>query len=153
MEESGIHQSDLNVQDEGSKQSQIPLSIRKKRKLIELQQHHDSLSSESSDDAEDIDIQITTHLKDTSQRGTAAKFKHKIIQNANARKNSSAVDASSTMRDQYKLARAQLEYILRENEMLCDEWSNTEKKLKRLKTERRVLLDVLVKKGYYTQDD
>ncbi|KAG1146356.1 hypothetical protein G6F62_012508 [Rhizopus arrhizus] len=42
---------------------------------------------------------------------------------------------------QYRLAKAQLNYLLRENEMLQDELDIARKKLKRLRTERRVLLD------------
>ncbi|KAI7903681.1 uncharacterized protein BX663DRAFT_507286 [Cokeromyces recurvatus] len=44
----------------------------------------------------------------------------------------------------YRLAKAQLRYLLRENEMLQDEYESTQKKLKRMKTERRVLLDALM---------
>ncbi|KAI9008808.1 hypothetical protein CLU79DRAFT_849425 [Phycomyces nitens] len=44
----------------------------------------------------------------------------------------------------YTLAKAKLQYIVRENEMLNDEWVIARKKLKRLETERRVLLDVLM---------
>jgi hypothetical protein len=155
MEESDIHHSNLNPQYEDSKQNKIPLSIRKKRKLIELQQqHHDSLSSEDSDE-EDIDVQTTALMNDASHRDLTAKFKRKIIHTGSSRKDNSAVNANNnnSIMEQYKLAKAQLQYILRENEMLCDEWTNTEKKLKRLKTERRILLDALVKKGYYTQND
>ncbi|CAM0135378.1 unnamed protein product [Umbelopsis sp. WA50703] len=45
--------------------------------------------------------------------------------------------------DKYRLAKAKLSYITQENEMLNDEYSEIEKKLRRLRTERRVLLDVL----------
>lgn len=45
---------------------------------------------------------------------------------------------------QYRLARAQLHYVLRENEMLQDEYEIAQKKLKRMKTERRVLLDAVM---------
>ncbi|KAI8336676.1 hypothetical protein BC941DRAFT_471207 [Chlamydoabsidia padenii] len=44
----------------------------------------------------------------------------------------------------YKIAKAKLQYILRENEMLNDEWSSLQRKLGRLQTERRVLLDALM---------
>ncbi|ORX55603.1 hypothetical protein DM01DRAFT_1304111 [Hesseltinella vesiculosa] len=44
----------------------------------------------------------------------------------------------------YKFAKAKLQYILRENEMLSDEWATVQQRLKRLQTERRVLLDVLM---------
>ncbi|KAI8641707.1 hypothetical protein BD408DRAFT_483290 [Parasitella parasitica] len=49
-----------------------------------------------------------------------------------------------TAYSQYRLAKAQLSYILRENEMLQEEYETIQKKLKRLKTERRVLLDALM---------
>jgi hypothetical protein len=147
MEELDIHRSDLNPQQEDNKLNKVPLSIRKKRKLIELQQElNDSLSSDDSDN-QDIDIQTTASTNDASHRDITTRFKHKIVHSGNLKK-----DNNSIM-DQYKLAKAQLHYILRENEMLCDEWANTEKKLKRLKTERRILLDALIKKGYYAQDD
>ncbi|KAJ2962309.1 hypothetical protein NQZ79_g2546 [Umbelopsis isabellina] len=45
--------------------------------------------------------------------------------------------------DKYRLAKAKLSYITQENEMLNDEYNEMEKKLRRLRTERRVLLDVL----------
>lgn len=53
---------------------------------------------------------------------------------------------------QYRLAKAQLAYILRENEMLQDEYEVTQKKLKRMKTERRVLLDALMNREMEQQD-
>lgn len=53
---------------------------------------------------------------------------------------------------QYRLAKAQLAYILRENEMLQDEYEATQKKLKRMKTERRVLLDALMNREMEQQD-
>jgi hypothetical protein len=46
--------------------------------------------------------------------------------------------------NQYRLAKAQLHYILRENEMLQDEFDMAQKKLKRMRTERRVLLDAVM---------
>ena len=54
-----------------------------------------------------------------------------------------------TAYSQYRLAKAQLHYILRENEMLRDEYETTQKKLKRMKTERRVLLDALMTKEQF----
>ncbi|KAI9032589.1 hypothetical protein CLU79DRAFT_727047 [Phycomyces nitens] len=44
----------------------------------------------------------------------------------------------------YKLAKAKLQCILRENELLGDEWTAVKRKLRRLRTERRVLLDALM---------
>lgn len=57
-----------------------------------------------------------------------------------------------TAYSQYRLAKAQLAYILRENEMLQDEYEITQKKLKRMKTERRVLLDALMSREKEQQD-
>ncbi|KAL9557704.1 hypothetical protein MBANPS3_001251 [Mucor bainieri] len=57
-----------------------------------------------------------------------------------------------TAYSQYRLAKAQLAYILRENEMLQDEYETTQKKLKRMKTERRVLLDALMNREMEQQD-
>ncbi|KAI8090399.1 hypothetical protein BDF21DRAFT_333176 [Thamnidium elegans] len=52
--------------------------------------------------------------------------------------------SGSPVYTQYRLAKAQLSYILRENEMLQDELEMAQKKLKRMKTERRVLLDAVM---------
>ncbi|OBZ85405.1 INO80 complex subunit 1 [Choanephora cucurbitarum] len=49
---------------------------------------------------------------------------------------------------QYRLAKAQLHYILRENEMLQDEYEMAQKKLKRMKTERKVLLEAAMNVEY-----
>ncbi|KAI8340804.1 hypothetical protein BC941DRAFT_467972 [Chlamydoabsidia padenii] len=46
--------------------------------------------------------------------------------------------------NKYKIAKAKLKYILRENEMLTDEWTTIQRRLGRLQTERRVLLDALM---------
>ncbi|KAI8967689.1 hypothetical protein BDF20DRAFT_917299 [Mycotypha africana] len=43
--------------------------------------------------------------------------------------------------------KAMLNYVIQENEMLLDEFSVTQRELRKLKTERRLLLDVLVKKN------
>lgn len=53
-------------------------------------------------------------------------------------------DSSLTQVQKYKLAKAKLRYILRENEILNDEWMSIQKKLRHLQTERRVLLEVLM---------
>ncbi|SAM05772.1 hypothetical protein [Absidia glauca] len=59
---------------------------------------------------------------------------------------SSSISTSSGLlpQNKYKIAKAKLKYILRENEMLNDEWTSIQRRLGRLQTERRVLLDVLV---------
>jgi superoxide dismutase len=115
----------------------IPTSIKKKRKLIELQQkYNDQLSDDSESDImlehhhhhqKDMISKLTTFTKRQKQQEQQEPISIQV---------------------QYKIAKQKLKYILRENEMLCDEWTTTEKKLKRLRTERRVLLDALVKRGY-----
>ncbi|KAI8061709.1 hypothetical protein BC940DRAFT_279440 [Gongronella butleri] len=62
---------------------------------------------------------------------------------ANARKQDSPLDKKNP-HVKYKFAKAKLQYILRENEMLTEEWNTVQQRLKRLQTERRVLLDVLM---------
>ncbi|KAI8375950.1 uncharacterized protein BYT42DRAFT_572864 [Radiomyces spectabilis] len=62
-------------------------------------------------------------------------------------------DATVPSADKYKLAKAQLRYILRENEMLNDEWETLQRKMKRLQTERRVLLDALMAAEDHVDDD
>ncbi|KAF1807439.1 C2H2-type zinc finger transcription factor [Mucor lusitanicus] len=68
------------------------------------------------------------------------------------KKTSSSNLNRGTAYSQYRLAKAQLAYILRENEMLQDEYEITQKKLKRMKTERRVLLDALMNREMEQQD-
>ncbi|GAA5801275.1 hypothetical protein HPULCUR_006721 [Helicostylum pulchrum] len=107
-------------------EKKVPSSIKKKRKLAELQQRYNDQLSDESDDLPELPLERDIVLP---------KLKSNHIK-------------KDSIMEQYKLAKAQLNYILRENEMLCDEWALTEKKLKRLKTERRVLLDALVKRNY-----
>ncbi|KAI7886396.1 uncharacterized protein EV154DRAFT_567645 [Mucor mucedo] len=116
-------------------EKKVPASIKKKRKLQELQQRYNDQLSDDSDDLEELPLLLEREV--IQPRVTHIKNKVK----------------KDSMMDQYKLAKAQLNYILRENEMLCDEWATTEKKLKRLRTERRVLLDALVKRGYNNEDE
>lgn len=115
-------------------EKKVPASIKKKRKLQELQQRYNDQLSDDSDDLQDLPLLLEREV-----------IQPRVINTKKVKKDS--------MMDQYKLAKAQLNYILRENEMLCDEWATTEKKLKRLRTERRVLLDALVKRGYNNEDE
>ncbi|ORY96945.1 hypothetical protein BCR43DRAFT_515288 [Syncephalastrum racemosum] len=46
----------------------------------------------------------------------------------------------------YKLTKARLRYALQQNELISNEWHAVQRKLRRLRTERQVLLDVLVEK-------
>lgn len=56
----------------------------------------------------------------------------------------SNIEATEDFALRYKVVKTKLSHILRENEMLNEEYLQATKKLKRLRTERRVLLDVLV---------
>ncbi|KAF1800192.1 hypothetical protein V8B55DRAFT_1545215 [Mucor lusitanicus] len=129
-----IHEEPLQA-----KRKPIAESIKKKRKLKELQHLNNDQLSSSDDDLSDIDSSLMP--SDT----TTAKLK-KMHHKKN--KATAAAKKEMSISDKYKLAKAQLQYIARENEMLCDEWASTEKILKKLKTERKVLLDALVKKRY-----
>jgi hypothetical protein len=64
-------------------------------------------------------------------------------------------DAEATMSfyDKYRLAKAKLSYITQENEMLTDECNELEKKMRRLRTERKILLDVLYRAEMGNEDD
>lgn len=134
----------VNTEHEGI-EKRVPSSIKKKRKLVELQQKYsDLLSDDSDDDLPDLPL-VLDDIKTSTANTTTAKL---LSTNSSKRLIKKDPSAPLSIKDQYKLAKAQLNYILRENEMLCDEWANTEKKLKRLRTERRVLLDALIKRGY-----
>lgn len=117
-------------------EKKVPASIKKKRKLQELQQRYNDQLSDDSDDLQELPLLLERDV---------------VIPRITTKINKSV--KKDSMMDQYKLAKAQLNYILRENEMLCDEWATTEKKLKRLRTERRVLLDALVKRGYNNEEE
>lgn len=54
---------------------------------------------------------------------------------------------------QYRIAKAQLLYLIRENEMLQDEYDSTQKKLRRMKTERKVLLDAVMAAELKSEDE
>lgn len=62
-------------------------------------------------------------------------------------------DTALSFQDKYRLAKAKLSYITQENEMLTDECNEIEKKLRRLRTERRILLDVLYRTEMGHEDD
>ncbi|KAK4521337.1 uncharacterized protein ATC70_011952 [Mucor velutinosus] len=125
-----------------AKRKPIAESIRKKRKLKELQHLNNDQLSSSEDDLSDIDSSLMSNDTTTAK---LKKMHHK-------KNKATAAKKEISLSDKYKLAKAQLQYISRENEMLCDEWASTEKILKKLKTERKVLLDALVKKRYRDED-
>lgn len=125
------------------KRKLIPDSIKKKRKLKELERLNSDQLSSSEDDFSDVDSNL---LPSDTSTAKLKKMHHK--KNKATAAAAAAAKKEMSMSDRYKLAKAQLQYISRENEMLCDEWASTEKVLKKLKTERKVLLDALVKKRY-----
>lgn len=125
-----------------AKRKPIADSIKKKRKLKELQRLNNDQLSSSDDDLSDIDSSLVPSGTTTAK---LKKMHHK-------KNKATAAKKEMSMSDKYKLAKAQLQYIARENEMLCDEWASTEKILKKLKTERKVLLDALVKKRYRDEE-
>ncbi|GAN10019.1 hypothetical protein MAM1_0313d09553 [Mucor ambiguus] len=132
-----IHEEPLQI-----KRKPIAESIKKKRKLKELQQLNNDQLSSSDDDLSDIEVSLMPGDTTTAK---LKKMHHK-------KNKATAAKKEMSMSDKYKLAKAQLQYISRENEMLCDEWASTEKILKKLKTERKVLLDALVKKRYRDEE-
>ncbi|KAL1926998.1 hypothetical protein VTP01DRAFT_5328 [Rhizomucor pusillus] len=83
-----------------------------------------------------------TQPTQTSKR-TTESTKPSPVKRRRERRPSTPEHEPVTM-EKYKLAKAKLRYILRENEMLTDEWQSTQKKLKRLQTERKVLLEALM---------
>lgn len=84
-----------------------------------------------------------TQPTQTSKRTTTESTKPSPVKRRRERRPSTPEHEPVTM-EKYKLAKAKLRYILRENEMLTDEWQSTQKKLKRLQTERKVLLEALM---------
>ncbi|CAO3694650.1 unnamed protein product [Umbelopsis ramanniana] len=58
-------------------------------------------------------------------------------------KEASNIEGSTDFVQRYKVVKTKLNYILRENSALNEEYLEATKRLKRLRTERRVLLDVL----------
>ncbi|KAI8645299.1 hypothetical protein BD408DRAFT_412114 [Parasitella parasitica] len=135
-----IKPNDRLIQEEllQPKRSPIPESIKKKRKLEELQRLNNDQLSFSDNDFSDADSGLMPNDTNTAKLKKMHRKKNKAV----------SAEKEMCMSDRCKLAKAQLLYITRENEMLCDEWSSTEKVLKKLKTERKVLLDALVKKRY-----
>lgn len=87
------------------------------------------------------------HNADLELKRQASQGKDMLPKKRRKSPSPASSDELSTLgsqRAKYKLAKAKLHYILRENEMLHDEWQSTNKRLKRLQTERKVLLDALM---------
>lgn len=67
-------------------------------------------------------------------------------------KEASNIEGSKDFVQRYKVVKTKLNYILRENSALNEEYLEATKRLKRLRTERRVLLDVLAEAEKTSQD-
>lgn len=130
----------------------VPASIKKKRKLAELEQRYNDYLSDDSDVQDQVDLPQLLH--EHAYKHNNELLIPKLTTKRKQKKTTTIGEEGEkeSIKDQYKLAKAQLNYILRENEMLVDEWTSTEKKLKRLRTERRVLLDALVRRGYNNEE-
>ncbi|KAF7722682.1 hypothetical protein EC973_002845 [Apophysomyces ossiformis] len=102
----------------------------KRRRLQESGQSLD-VSDDSNDSLDEADLH-PEHFPARADRYSTS-----------AHRSSAPANGSSSI-NKYKLAKAKLQYILRENEMLNDEYAAAQKKLKRLRTERRVLLEALM---------
>ncbi|CEP12903.1 hypothetical protein [Parasitella parasitica] len=135
-----IKPNDKPIHKESSqpKSSPIPESIKKKRKLKELQHLNSDRLSSSDEDFSDADSSLIPNQINAAKLKKVQQKKNKAL----------PAEKEMSISSRCKLAKAQLQYVTRENEMLCDEWASTEKILKKLKTERKVLLDALVKKRY-----
>ncbi|CEG68880.1 hypothetical protein RMATCC62417_05051 [Rhizopus microsporus] len=131
--------------DHGEESAGSPLRISmkrsNKRSLSEPKSKRPRLKigsiSSDNDDSEDMDNDDMTEPIDLA--AVESKISNKLL-----------LDTTSDY-SQYRLAKVQLNYLLRENEMLQDEYNTTRKKLKRLRTERRVLLEAAM--TYDPQDD
>lgn len=106
-----------------TKKTSLDMLSKNKRMRNRMDFHTSSSGEESDDDASAIELKPPTQ----------------------------SLLSGSPVYTQYRLAKAQLSYILRENEMLQDELELAQKKLKRMKTERRVLLDAVM--ATETQDE
>ncbi|KAI8979641.1 hypothetical protein BDF20DRAFT_835630 [Mycotypha africana] len=97
---------------------------------------------------------LSTSLSTSTSNTITASSSFNTIPKSLKNKNKSSSSSSSnnklltSKKDseyiQYRLAKAQLAYLLRENSMLQDEYEVVQKKLERLKTERKILLDALI---------
>ncbi|CAO3621669.1 unnamed protein product [Cunninghamella blakesleeana] len=117
----------------------------KREKNEEIAIHEPATSDiEESEDMDTYDTSDRTHYHPSSS--SHHQHQQKPIP-------SSLSSNNHLSQNKYKVAKAKLQYILRENEMLNDEWSSLQRKLKRLQTERRVLLDVLMSAEDHHDDD
>ncbi|CAO3596592.1 unnamed protein product [Absidia cylindrospora] len=130
-------------EEDAYKQATMSRSLNKKRKMVREEDHSDKhkrgrLDNLESDlgDYDDIDLPMTSATAHTQQK---QQQRHTSSTSA-----LSSPSASLSPQNKYKIAKAKLQYILRENEMLSDEWTAIQRRLTRLQTERRVLLDALM---------
>ncbi|CAO3611706.1 unnamed protein product [Cunninghamella echinulata] len=127
---------------------------KRKRERNEQATHEPTSDMEESEDMEAYDhhhrpITTTTleHYPSSSSSSSLHPSQHQQksqLQQPIAPSTTLSISPSNLSQNKYKVTKAKLQYILRENEMLNDEWTSLQKKLKRLQTERRVLLDVLM---------
>ncbi|KAG0168944.1 hypothetical protein DFQ28_011379 [Apophysomyces sp. BC1034] len=117
------------------------MDMKMKRRKVQDSGHLWDSSDDSNESFEDSDI----HPDSFHARGD--KY------STSSHRSNAPANGSSPL-NKYKLAKAKLQYILRENEMLNDEYTAAQKKLKRLRTERRVLLEALMAaEGEQPEDD
>lgn len=111
----------------------------KKRKLAREEDHSDKHKRGKLDSGKPLTAAASGESEDFEPYDDA------IHTQRDRQPSSSSISTSGLLpQNKYKIAKAKLKYILRENEMLNDEWASIQRRLSRLQTERRVLLDVLV---------
>ncbi|ORZ12698.1 hypothetical protein BCR42DRAFT_493442 [Absidia repens] len=133
-------------EEDAYKLAALSRGLNKKRKMVREEDHSEKhkrgrLDNPDSDlgDYGDVDLQINSATVNTQQKQQQQQ-RHTSSSSAL----SSPSSTSLSPQNKYKIAKAKLQYILRENEMLSDEWTAIQRRLTRLQTERRVLLDALM---------
>ncbi|ORZ22994.1 hypothetical protein BCR42DRAFT_446731 [Absidia repens] len=154
----------VDMDKQGSTTQDTPIVNIKKRKGIRedypdkqkrgksdtgREQHISDLGE--SEDTDAYDTTTTTsevppaHTQQLQQQQQQQQKQQQQQQQKNQQHTTSSSSSSGmTPQHKYKITKAKLQYILRENEMLNDEWSSLQRRLGRLQTERRVLLDALM---------
>ncbi|KAI8970849.1 hypothetical protein BDB01DRAFT_813518 [Pilobolus umbonatus] len=93
---------------------------------------------------EDMDIPTTGYYYEDDSGNSSDELEIMPEPKDNTTSDKLNATPGSTDYIQYRLVKAQLHYILRENEMLRDELDIAQKKLKRMRTERMVLLEAVM---------
>ncbi|CAO3597354.1 unnamed protein product [Absidia cylindrospora] len=152
----------VDMDKQGSTAQDTPIVNIKKRKSIRedypeqkrgksdtgREQHISDLGE--SEDTDAYDMTTTTsevapaHTQQLQQQLQQQQQQQQQKQLQQQKTPSSSSSSGMTPQHKYKITKAKLQYILRENEMLNDEWSSLQRRLGRLQTERRVLLDALM---------